>query len=219
MFIYEPALLFSLSEIIMSPRVGKDARFETCRQCIEGLAWIHECGAMHCDIKPSNMGLKSLNPVAAFIFDFGSATFEKTSLDHYKGTIPYLAPEVLEIKCFGGRTPFNGAVDVWAMGLSCYQLLCRKYWPGLEMLQDHRGVYNSFRTARILSVYDDLAAAPTSNLTCILLKMLVEPPSMRISAAEALKGISEPADDDEVYRETYYKSKRIKPTEMNKKAL
>jgi serine/threonine protein kinase len=52
---------------------------------------------MHRDIKPENI-LASAAPIRGVIIDFGCATWEKTSKDHMKGTIRYLAPEIIALK-------------------------------------------------------------------------------------------------------------------------
>lgn len=79
---------------------------------------------MHRDIKPENV-LASEFPIRAVIIDFGCATWEKTSKDHMKGTIRYLAPEIIALK--DNTAPRNAAydmsADVWSMGLTAYELL------------------------------------------------------------------------------------------------
>ena len=79
---------------------------------------------MHRDIKPENI-LASASPVQAVIIDFGCATWERTSKDHMKGTIRYLAPEIIALKenTAPPRTTYDVSADVWSMGLTAYELM------------------------------------------------------------------------------------------------
>jgi serine/threonine protein kinase len=82
---------------------------------------------MHRDIKTTNLMVASYNSVHKIIIDYGSATMEKTSKDHYYGTIAYLAPEVMQLKQSDrAGEPYNCLVDVWSMGLSGYQLFLQE---------------------------------------------------------------------------------------------
>ena len=78
---------------------------------------------MHRDIKPDNI-LASASPLCAVIIDFGCATWERTSTDHEKGTIRYLAPEVIALKAKNPprNLTYNMSADVWGMGLTAWEL-------------------------------------------------------------------------------------------------
>ena len=79
---------------------------------------------MHRDIKPENI-LASDSPIQAVIIDFGCETWERTSKDHMKGTIRYLAPEVVALKekTAPPNTTYDVSADVWGMGLTAYELM------------------------------------------------------------------------------------------------
>jgi len=85
---------------------------------------------MHRDIKPGNLAVVSRKPLSAILLDFGAATLDQQSSDHMAGTIPYLAPEVIALKEGASRKPYDKMVDIWGLGLSCFELFCRK--PGCQ---------------------------------------------------------------------------------------
>jgi len=82
-------------------------------QIAKGLAWLHSCSVVHCDIKPENIlfvdgfGLK--------LADLGSCypLAELSSAEHwYIQSRWYRAPEVV----LRTRKPLDGGVDVWSVG-------------------------------------------------------------------------------------------------------
>ncbi|KAK5214804.1 hypothetical protein LTR96_011267 [Exophiala xenobiotica] len=98
-------------------------RQSAMQQALCGLAHLHSKGIMHRDLKPTNLMMVSYDPPHAIIIDYGSATFSATSDHHGVGTIAYLAPEVLAIKAGKSKVArYDRSVDVWAMGLTGYQL-------------------------------------------------------------------------------------------------
>jgi serine/threonine protein kinase len=101
------------------------SRLSLFEQMLEGLAFLHAEGCMHRDIKPDNI-LASCSPLRAVIIDFGCATWDKTSEDHMKGTIRYLAPEIIALKenTAARNSSYDMSADVWSMGLTAYELLC-----------------------------------------------------------------------------------------------
>jgi len=100
-----------------------EVRISALHQALQGLAHFHRHGIMHRYIKPTNLMVVLYDPVHVIIIDYGNATFDQTSTDHYSGTIAYLAPEVLELKRHDGvGEPYNCRADIFGLGLSAYQL-------------------------------------------------------------------------------------------------
>ena len=92
-----------------------DVVIQVCR----GLAYAHERGIVHRDMKPSNVRL--LDDGTAKIMDFGIA---KLGADHHitktgmmVGTVHYMSPEQVR-----GR-PLDGRSDVFSVGVILYELL------------------------------------------------------------------------------------------------
>jgi serine/threonine protein kinase len=87
------------------------------RQTIEALAYCHSEGIVHGDIKPANILLDRYGrPKVA---DFGlAARYEPGENPKHCGSPSYMAPELL---CGRARDPF--ACDVWALGVTFYELV------------------------------------------------------------------------------------------------
>lgn len=94
---------------------------------MSGLSYLHEQkGIMHRDISPGNLAVTSLNEPRGVILDLDAATRSVSSTDHMKGTLPYLAPEIMALKNWDGSCkqppPYEKSIDTWALGLIMYAL-------------------------------------------------------------------------------------------------
>jgi serine/threonine protein kinase len=94
------------------------------RQLAEALAYCHEQGVAHCDLKPENVVVSkpSRDGVDVHLVDFGAAVSqgmtEGALLKGIRGTMPFIAPEVLNL---GEYEPT--ATDMWSMGVLLLELL------------------------------------------------------------------------------------------------
>ncbi|GET01953.1 aurora kinase A [Rhizophagus clarus] len=88
-------------------------------QIAKSLKYVHEHHIVHRDLKPENLLIDKQGILK--LADFGWATyvqdFTNSSLKTICGTLDYLAPEMVK------RQPYNEKVDVWALGIICYELL------------------------------------------------------------------------------------------------
>ena len=94
-----------------------DTKISTLIQIADGLAYAHENGVVHRDMKPSNVCITSRG--TAKILDFGLARFDNTRLTktgYMAGTISYMSPERLS----GETGPKD---DIFALGAIAYELL------------------------------------------------------------------------------------------------
>ncbi|KAH6670391.1 kinase-like domain-containing protein [Halenospora varia] len=98
-------------------KASLDIRTRLFTQVLDGIAFLHENGITHRDVKPANLTVRSYDPPDAQIIDFGCATTEQKTLYDRPGTIPYLAPEQRD-GLYHDRT-----VDYWASGLVGAELL------------------------------------------------------------------------------------------------
>lgn len=82
---------------------------------------------MHRDIKLDNIGLVGVQPPQAVLLDFGHAARAKTSTNHMRGTVRYLAPEVLALKEKAGCSPYTNQVDTWALGVCLFEVFRKSF--------------------------------------------------------------------------------------------
>lgn len=184
--IYSPLARERLYDIIIS-EVDVDDRLILIRQIVHAIQHIHGKGIMHRDIKPSNISIVSRTPPQAQLLDFGSATDDATTADHHAGTIPYLAPEVIDLKYNNGKASYDNAVDVWSLGVTAYQLLCKRRSLPWKFIVEPDLV--TVKSALVSS------SDVSDRMRDLLHKMLSWSPDDRISAAGAA-ALLDPLDKD-----------------------
>ena len=90
-------------------------------QIASALHYLHECGIVHLDVKPSNIIMDSTPRLIDFSIARG---FDDAGiLDHVVGTDQYLAPEQADPN---GAFPVGPASDVWALGVTLIHALDRR---------------------------------------------------------------------------------------------
>jgi tetratricopeptide (TPR) repeat protein len=90
----------------------------------DGLAYAHERGILHQDLKPANVLLMDDGTPMLLDFNLAQDTQLRGNLPaaHIGGTLPYMAPEQLEAFRDGQPHP-DARSDVYALGLILYELL------------------------------------------------------------------------------------------------
>ena len=90
-------------------------------QVADGLAYAHENGIVHRDIKPGNLLLDDRNRI--WIADFGLARIEReasmTLTGDVVGTLRYMAPE----QALAKRVLIDHRADIYSLGATMYELL------------------------------------------------------------------------------------------------
>jgi hypothetical protein len=101
-------------------------KLDVAIQLCEGLAYAHDQGIVHRDIKPGNV--RVLEDGTVKILDFGIAKFAMSSVTQSAtvlGTPSYMAPEQIMSQ------PVDGRADLFAAGVLLYELLSgKKPFPG-----------------------------------------------------------------------------------------
>eukprot|EP00696_Hemimastix_kukwesjijk_P006343 gnl/Hemi2/18029_TR5956_c0_g1_i1.p1 gnl/Hemi2/18029_TR5956_c0_g1~~gnl/Hemi2/18029_TR5956_c0_g1_i1.p1 ORF type:complete len:337 (-),score=82.36 gnl/Hemi2/18029_TR5956_c0_g1_i1:79-1089(-) len=174
---------------------------------LQGVAFCHSMNIMHRDLKPANL---LIGPGGILkIADFGLArVFDSVDHDamysHQVATRWYRSPELL----FGSRQ-YTTEADMWAVGCILGELLnhsplfpgendidqlfhvlrvlgtpTEQTWPGSGKLPDYNKIV--FDAMPAVPLAEVLPNAPAEAIS-LLSRLLVYPPSSRISAAEALR--------------------------------
>ncbi|TKA70468.1 hypothetical protein B0A49_11648 [Cryomyces minteri] len=170
-----------------------DCNMAFFQQILQGVAFLHRHRWMHCDIKPANLGLVSLNPPRAVILDLGQARSIPNSgwFEPYPGTcgtIGYLAPEM-------ERELFNESVDVWALGVVGYELMTGSH-PWMMAQNPWREDKEQLRLRwedKYRTTMRELQEADDGTIEHLLTQMLqhscgnIGNTNQRISASEALQ--------------------------------
>ncbi|ORZ04560.1 aurora kinase A-like protein [Lobosporangium transversale] len=140
------------------------------------LAYLHRKHVIHRDIKPENLLLGAHGELK--ISDFGWSVHAPSPSSRrltFCGTLDYLAPEMVE-----GRVHSN-RVDVWSLGVLCYEFLVGK--PPFEGLQeeDRQATYS-----RIAKVDLDIPETISSEARDLILKLLKYHPDHRLGLERVL---------------------------------
>lgn len=76
--------------------------------------FMHSKGYVHCDIKPENIVIMNDNTLKIIDFGLCEEFLNQKSKPGRKGTVNYLAPEILADNTYGYQ------VDVWALGVTLF---------------------------------------------------------------------------------------------------
>lgn len=105
-------------------------------QLAGGLAYVHQQGILHGDLKPSNI-------LIAFggcpkLLDFNLAQSRQEVAHRFGGTIPYMAPEQLRAVVLGASQAdrYDARADLYSLGLVLYESLAGRLPFGAEVLDD-----------------------------------------------------------------------------------
>jgi serine/threonine-protein kinase len=101
-----------------SARLTLDRTIAIIIQMCRGLQAAHDRNLIHRDLKPSNIFI--LEDDSVKIIDFGIAHSGNSAQTSVRGTLSYMAPELLQMK------PATVATDIFALGVVSYEALTRR---------------------------------------------------------------------------------------------
>ncbi|CAE7876296.1 YAK1 [Symbiodinium microadriaticum] len=86
------------------------------KQLLKALQCLRDAALIHCDLKPENVMVCTLDPIRIKLIDFGSACAEFHMMHTYIQSRFYRSPEVLL------GLPYSSAIDLWSLGCICAEL-------------------------------------------------------------------------------------------------
>jgi serine/threonine protein kinase len=149
------------------------------RDIISGIHYLHECvGVIHRDIKPENLLIDENDRVK--ISDFGVSFILENGCDEIQSTAGsnyFFSPEICAGQTYKGKKS-----DIWALGVTLYFLIFRRY---------------PFTSSNIPQLYSKILSAdepsflapgdpPNPLLIDLLRRMLAKNPEERLSIQEVL---------------------------------
>ena len=139
---------------------------------------VHDRGFMHLDVKPENVLLTRNGSLRLIDFDLAQPIPNPPrKQDRLSGTPAYMAPEQLL------KQPIDHRVDLWAFGVSAYELLTfRKPFPGENADEVLRRQVDRSEFIRPREINSDIPA----NLEKIVLRCLEKDPDRRHPIAGVL---------------------------------
>ncbi|KAI8096632.1 kinase-like domain-containing protein [Halteromyces radiatus] len=150
------------------------------KSVLTGLEYLHAHDVVHRDMKPENLLFKNSDSDADLVIcDFGIAKAgdEDSSLNTVCGSPGYVAPEVLLRKSYGAP------VDMWAIGVITYTLLCG-YQP--FQAEDQVELTDEITHARY-EFHERYWRNVSQDAKDFIRQLLQLDPSKRPTATEALK--------------------------------
>lgn len=162
---------------------------------LTAVKYLHSLGIVHRDIKPENVLLCKGSVVK--LADFGLALDTTTDSPRTRlGTLDYMAPEVVRIppnkkipisECYApGRAKrlqalYNHKVDVWAVGIFCFEMMASASPFGSQLLDQDALVQNILHKTNL-----EFPKSMSTNCKDFIGKVLVKSPAKRPSIAQLL---------------------------------
>ncbi|CDW54059.1 serine:threonine protein kinase PAK 4 [Trichuris trichiura] len=167
----------ALTDIVTSCRMDEVQIATVCKQCLEALAYLHEQGVIHRDIKSDSILLDADGKIKLSDFGFcAQVTPELVRRKSLVGTPYWMSPEVIS------RIPYGTEVDIWSFGIMV-----------IEMVDGEPPFFNELPLEAMRRIRDmetfkvNFHAKVSDMLIAFVEQMLVRQPERRPTAAMLLQ--------------------------------
>ncbi len=167
-------------------KLGLKRRLRLFDQVCRAVQYGHQRGVIHRDLKPQNLLVDAQGHARVIDFGLARATASgstatlHTTADELAGTLRYMAPEALAP---GGEPP-DVRLDVYALGVVLYELLCGEPPHALDGLP----LDEAARVVRERAPRPPSAGGVRGDLEVVLATALEKDPTRRYASVEALAG-------------------------------
>ena len=140
----------ALDNLLVEGALGEEAAREIAIDMLNALSYIHQRGIIHRDLKPENILIRKTTETqngASALIDFGMGVIcnknhnkhlaVKPKAGDAEGTFEFWAPEMMK------RDTYGPAVDLWALGVSLYCILCGTHPFDTNGKSLHEDIYRS----------------------------------------------------------------------------
>ncbi|KAF9162839.1 hypothetical protein DFQ26_003187 [Actinomortierella ambigua] len=145
----------SLQRAIKAQKLDWSAKARITQEIVRGLAYIHEVGILHRDLKSSNVLLTRHFEVK--LGDFALATVQRlmsmtTISGSLKGTVRWMAPEL-----FSARPKYSTKSDIFALGMVMWEMAANCTVP-FELQDDNNAIISTVKRGEREVLPDDTPA-------------------------------------------------------------
>ena len=151
------------------------------QQIASGLAFAHENGVIHRDVKPMNVLLTEGEAPIAKLTDFGLAKHLESTAHTQEGTLlgsaRYMSPEQVS------GQPADARSDIYALGITLYELLC-----GRTPFEGELAAVLAQHVSQVPPPLADFCDAVPESIASLIATMLAKSPDERVPE---LRGVIE----------------------------
>lgn len=173
-----------------TPSLSIDCVFSFFKDILAGLAFLHEQGITHRDMKPSNCLLDSRTHSESghprvLVSDFGEAQVDGSDIKRTggTGTVSFMAPEILR------GEPWTQAADLYGLGMILYFLTHEGQLPYHANDNNFEGLQQEILQLRVCPLHcgtNTLSQDARRELEKVVLSLLSPDPLVRLSCQDLL---------------------------------